>query len=129
MSDVILCNISDANDIIAEERNFWIQDVLISLGISEDVIMSADDIDEYLHAMNEFGIEVELKTSGVVIIYKKTMHIDNNGDAVDWLNPTEENIVGKWSLPTFVRKVEGTDVFYEISLNKWSSFNMRLNDE
>lgn len=129
MADVILCNISDANKVVEEEKNFWIQDVLLGLGVSEDTIASAEDIDEYLYLMNQLGIEVEYKTTGEVLIYKKAMHRGPDGEEVDWLNPSEENLIAHWKSPTFVRKVEGRDVYYEVHLNKWSSFNMRLDDE
>lgn len=126
MTSVILCNISDVNKVIEEEKNFWVQDVLLDLGVSEDVIASAENIDEYLHFMNQLGIEVEYRTTGEVLIYKKTMYRGEDGEEVDWLNPSEENLVAQWKPPTLVKKVEGKNVHYEVHLNEWSSFKMRL---
>lgn len=129
MADVILCNISDANIVVEEEKNYWVQDVLLSLGVPEGVIVSVHDIDEYLYQMHQYGIEVEYKTNGEVLIYKKAMYKSPEGEEIGWLNPTKDHLVAQWKPPRFVRKVEGKDVFYEVHLNKWSSFSMRLNND
>lgn len=121
MSDTILCNISDAVQIVKEERDIWTIDVLLSLGIPEEIIESSNDIDEYIYQLDKFGVEVEYKTSGEVLVYKKAMYRNQDGEEIDWLNPTSDHLIAHWKPPTYIKKVEGNNVFYEIQLNEWSS--------
>jgi hypothetical protein len=124
MSDVILCNISDANEVVEEARLEWIYSVLDALNVPEDVL-DFEDIREYRYNMEEFGIEVELMTNGNVNVYKKQWHDGEYEEYSGWLPTTEDHLVAQWKTPKYVRKAEGKDVYYEIHLNEWSILNMR----
>jgi len=126
MANVILCNISDAPKVIKEERHIWVRDVLMGLGISEEVLdSSSKDVDEYRYLMGEEGVEVEMNSNGDVNIYKMRWHEGSTESTSDWLPPSEEHLVGQWKEPTYIKKIEGKDVFYELHLNEWSILNMR----
>ena len=124
MSDVILCNLEDANTIIDEERMYWVSEVLDALGVPEEVY-DVETIDEYRDKMDEFGVEVHLSTTGDVNVYKKEWHYSENEEEEGWIPPEKEHLVAQWKEPVRVRKVEGRDVYYEIHLNEWSILNMR----
>lgn len=123
MGNVILCNLSDANYIIEEERFYWISDVLDALSVPEEVYDSKT-IDEFRDKMDDFGIEVELSTDGSVKVYKKQWYEDGE-ENVGWLPATKDHLVAQWNEPTRVKRVEGKEVYYEIHLNEWSILNMR----
>jgi hypothetical protein len=117
MSTTILCNLSDAQKVIDEERLYWISEILEALGVSDE-LFDATDIRDFRYGMEDIGIEVELHSNGNVDVYKKQC---------DWLPATEEHLVAQWKEPTYIRKVEGKNVHYELHLNEWSILNMRQN--
>ncbi|KKL28686.1 hypothetical protein LCGC14_2372650 [marine sediment metagenome] len=128
MTEIILCNLSDANKIINEERLYWVNEVLDALSVPEETY-DVSTIDEYRANMDELGIEVELRTSGDVDVYKKEWHEGETEESSGWLPPTKEHLVAQWREPTRIRKVEGKDVYYELHLNEWSILNMRKTNE
>jgi hypothetical protein len=123
MSSIILCNLSDAHQIIDDERMFWISDVLDALGIPEEVF-NAKTIDEYRDSIGALGVEIELTSIGNVNVYKQEWH-DGGPDNSGWLPTTSKHLVAQWKEPTYIRKVEGKDVYYEVHLNEWSILNVR----
>ena len=125
MGDVILCNISDANNVIEEARFDWIHSVLSNLNVSEE-IFDVKDIREFRHELsNNLGIEVELKSNGEVDIYKKQWNNHSLEELQGWLPVKKEHLIAQWKEPKRIRKVEGKDVHYEIHLNEWSFTNVR----
>lgn len=124
MGNVILCNLSDAKQSVEEERLFWISGVLDALGVLEEVA-DATDIRDFRYDMETFGIEIELNTDGAVSVYKKQWYEGKTEEESDWLPVTKEHLVAQWKEPTYIKKVEGKDVYYEIHLNEWSILNMR----
>ena len=123
MGQVILCNLSDANQLIDEARIDWTYGVLYSLGVPEDML-DPSDIQEFRYNMEGFGVEVELISNGDVNIYKKQWHDGRTEDDSDWLPPTPDHLVAQWKEPKRIMKKEGRDVYYEIHLNEWSILNM-----
>lgn len=126
MSNVILCNLSDARKSIEEERLYWVSDVLDALGVPDEVF-GATDIRDFRYDMEGFGIEVELCADGCVNVYKKQWHEGKTEEDSDWLPPTEDHLVAQWKEPTYVKKIEGNEVYYELHINEWSILNMRRN--
>lgn len=124
MSYTILCNISDANIIIEEEKMRWIYEILEALRVPEEVY-NCKNIDEYREKMEEMGIEVILVTNGNVNVYKKAWHEGPTPEQCGWLPATNEHLVAQWKEPEYVMKLEGKDAYYEIHLNEWSILNMR----
>lgn len=126
MGNIILCNLSDARKSIEEEKLYWISSVLSALDVSEEILNVAD-IRDFRYDMEELGIEVELCTDGCVNVYKKQWHEGNSEEETDWLPVTEDHLVAQWKEPTYIKKIDGNDVYYEIHLNEWSILNMRQN--
>ena len=124
MSNIILCNISDAKKTIDEERLHWVLAVLEAMGVP-DKVFEATDIRDFRYDMETLGIEVELHSEGNVNIYKKQWLEGPTEELSDWLPVTEEHLVAQWKKPTYVKKVEGKDAHYEIHLDEWSALNMR----
>ena len=124
MSNVILCNLSDAKKVIDEERFLWITNILTLLNVPDEII-EASDINEYRYNMEEIGIEVELHSNGNVDVYKKQWHTGATEYNSGWLPPTNEHLVAQWKEPSYIKKKEGNSVYYEIHLNEWSISNIR----
>jgi len=126
MDNVVLCNLSDAPQVIKEEKHLWIRNVLMGLGLSEEMLdNSSKDVDKYRHLMGEEGIEIETNSNGDVNIYKMQWHEGTTESTSDWLPPVKEHLVGQWKEPTYIKKIDGKDVYYELHLNEWSILNMR----
>jgi hypothetical protein len=124
MSSIVLCNLSDAVSVIAEEREQWTLGVLASLGVSEDLVGAAN-IDEFREGMEQLGIEVIESSAGKINIYKKVWHDGESEELSGWLPATDKNLVAQWDEPKYIKKIEGKDVYYEIHLNEWSILKTR----
>lgn len=124
MAKVILCNLSDANNVVNEERMYWIFEVLEDLGVP-DSVFEATDIRDFRYDMEELGIEVDLCSNGDVNVYKKHWFEGPTEETSGWLPPTDIHLVAQWKEPKYIRKKEGKEVYYEIHLNEWSISNMR----
>lgn len=119
MSDVILCNLSDANKTIEEFRKEWILEVLTSLGVPQSLIEK--DISEFRFQISEdYGVEIELVSNKEVNVYKKQWNNSSKEELQSWLPVTKENLVAQWKEPMRIKKIENDNVFYEIHLDAWS---------
>ena len=119
MAKVILCNLSDVNKVVEEERLYWVFDVLETLNVP-DSIFDATDIRDFRYDMEELGIEVNLCSNGDVNVHKKHWYNGPTDDTSGWLPPTDDHLVAQWKEPKYIKKIEGTEVYYEIHLNEWS---------
>lgn len=127
-TEIILCNLSDANDTIKEAREEWIIKVLVSIGVPEDTIeLGFDDSsrDDYIYRMNELGISIELYSNGEVDVYKKVWVNGLTEESSGWLPPTEKHLIAQWKTPEKVRRIKENEVYYELHLREWSMSNMR----
>ena len=129
VTETVLCNLSDANDTIKEVRDEWIIEVLLALNIPEDIIElgfeEAQEREDYTYEMNELGISVELHSNGEVDVYKKVWINGETEENSGWLPPTQQHLVAQWKIPEKVRKLNGSEVHYELRLREWSVANMR----
>jgi len=103
MSNVILADLEDHQKIISEEKEEWIYQVLVALGVPEKLIVdsSNEEIVEYITAV---GIEIfdHLGTNSVEII-------------------REGKTVAEWKEPKLIRKVDNKGKhYYEIHFNEWA---------
>jgi len=127
MQSVILCNISDAVSVVNEARHDWIIGVLDALNVQKD-IYNSQNIDRYREKMEELGVEVELSTAGDVNIYKKTWREGRVPEESGWLPATENNLIAQWKEPTYTKRIDGKETYYEIGLNEWSSVKKKTNE-
>jgi hypothetical protein len=118
MSDVLLCDISDANQILQDQRKAWVLNILELLEIPEEII-NCHNIDQLRGGLNHFGIHIETLSGGEEInIYRREWYGDQNSGG--WLPPEPKHLIAQWKRPKYIRKVEGEDVYYELHLNEWS---------
>ena len=125
MSDVILCNLSDANKVIDEARLEWTHEVLLGLGVPEEVLLLKDVKQLRYEIADTHGIEVELLSNKCVNIYKKRWNNSHREELQGWLPTKKEHLVAQWKEPKRIRKIDGKEVYYEIHMNEWSFTNMR----
>ena len=126
MAEIVLCNLSDANNITEELKLEWTKKVLISLNISQETLnLSNSDINAFRAKMNEVGIEVITCTSGTVEVFKKKWL----KDLEEWLPPTNKHLVAKWKPPTRVKRIDKKGYYYELHLNTWSVFKIKVGED
>jgi len=124
VADKILCDLSDANDVISEAREEWIIEVLMALGVDEDIIemgfsSEGSDYDTYLHEMDQLGIDVDINSSGNVLVYKKVWLDGGDDELSGWLPVKKQHIVAQWSEPKRTRRIDGKNMYYEIRPVEW----------
>ncbi|MFA5023360.1 MAG: hypothetical protein WC523_00185 [Patescibacteria group bacterium] len=119
MQKIILCNLSDSVSVLNEERLAWINNILEDLKIARE-ILNLKNIDEFRNEMEMLGIEIELDTANNVNVYKKTWHNGKTPEQSGWLPAKKENLIAQWKTPSYIKKIEGNNVYYEIHLNEWS---------
>ena len=117
MSEVILCNISDANQILKDKRKEWVYNLLELLEIPPEII-NCTNVFQLRGELGQYGLHVETKSGGEEIdVYKREWHGDENGG---WLPLDPKYLIAQWKRPKYVRRVEDEDVYYELHLDEWS---------
>lgn len=102
MSDTILADKGDEQKVISEEKAEWVFQVLLGLGVAEDILvkLSNEDIVNYLATI---GIEI--------------FNIKN--ESIDIFR--ENKLVAQWKQPKLILIKEGSrKYYYEIHLNEWA---------
>jgi len=118
MSGIILCNISDSNQILLEKRIEWVYNVLDLLEIPQEISRS-QNIFDFRGQLNQYGIYIETKHGGEEIdIYKCPWY--GSQEEGGWLPLSKKYLIAQWKLPKYIRKIENKDVYYELHLNEWS---------
>lgn len=109
MTQLILCDRGDEHQVIEEEKAAWIRDVLIAIGVDEEIIDDEDRMGFKTYC-DANGIDVEENLAdGSVIISRTDM------------NSGQEKIIGEWKYPKLVMKKEAKNkYYYEIRLNEWA---------
>lgn len=124
MSDIVLCNMSDANSITKELRGEWLDDIFDVLEIPDEVF-DAETINDYRYEMEELGIEVILYSTGEINVYKKVWIEGPTEFSSGYLPADKRHLIAQWKNPTRVRRIEGNEMYYELHVNEWSVVNMR----
>lgn len=101
---VILCDRGDEYKVIEEEKEEWIRDVLIALGVDEKMFNTDIDETDFREYLDVREIEIwKNLTSGKVEIFRK------------------DKLVAEWKSPKLVLiKDKPNKLYYEISLNEWA---------
>lgn len=102
MSNIILASRGDEQKVVAEEKEEWIYQVLLALGIEEEILVELSNR-EIVDFLNTSGIEV----------------IDNLGEESVKISKND-NLVAEWKAPKFILKKENNEYYYEIHLNEWA---------
>jgi hypothetical protein len=118
MSEVILCNISDANQILQEKCKEWVYNILELLKIPHEIIY-CQNISMFRGGLSECGLHIETRLCGEEVdIYKLEWYDD--GKKEGWLPIDKKYLIAQWKRPKYIRRVDGDDVYYELHLNEWS---------
>ena len=102
MSNTILADKGDEQKIIAEEKEEWLYQVLMGLGVAEELIvdLNNEDLISYLTTLE---IEIFDKYDDTIDIFRK------------------DKIVAQWKKPKLTLVREGKNkYYYEIKLNEWA---------
>jgi hypothetical protein len=98
---IILANRGDEQKIIEEEKEEWIYQVLIALGIPEKILVDLDN-EEVVEYIASRGIEVFTHLGiGKVEIWK------------------DGQTIAEWREPKLIMKKD-KEYYYEIHLNEWA---------
>lgn len=121
MSEVVLCNTSDANSVLNDLRRSWVYDVMSGLGIEAD---ETTDIIEARGALAGIGVHIDLKSGGEEIdVFKCEWH--GTEESGGWLPPNKKHLIAQWKQPKYIKRIDGKEVYYELHLDKWSMISMK----
>lgn len=99
MSEIILVNTEDLTKTIEEEKDLWVDKVVVALGANRDRLKD-DDVKDYLMSLR---LEVWSNLSdGTVDILR------------------DGKLVGQWKAPKLIKRKEPNESYYEIHLNEWA---------
>jgi hypothetical protein len=99
---VILANKEDYQKVINEEKEEWIYQVLIGLGVNEELLINSTN-EEIISHLTSLGIEILdfLDIENIKIM-------------------RENKIVAEWKYPKLILKKENSKLYYEIYINEWA---------
>ena len=102
MGDIILADKGDEQKIIAEEKEEWVYQVLMALGVAEEILvdLNNDDIVSYLTSME---IEIFDNCDGTIDIMRKN------------------KLVAQWKVPELILiKESSRKYYYKIYIKAWA---------
>lgn len=125
---VILCDIDDLDEVISEEKQAWLQRVLIALGAEEAEI--AQNTYEAKEHLTRLGLDVWRHHDGSIEILRPEyiqvpieMTDDETGEPMTMTHRLEsrQKKVAEWLPPEVVRIREGRrNDHYRITLREWA---------
>lgn len=102
MNTIILANRGEETKIIEEEKEEWIYQVLVALGVGEDFLVENSNV-SVIEYCKSIQIEI-IKNLG-----EETVVIFKNGKTI-----------AEWNKPNLFLKKDKDGLFYEIHLNEWA---------
>ena len=99
---IILADKEDYQKVINEEKEEWIYQVLVGLGVNEELLVESVNEDIISH-LTSLSIEIIdfLDTENIKIM-------------------RENKIVAEWKYPKLILKKEENRLYYEIYINEWA---------
>ncbi len=120
----ILCNIGDEREVIEEERQDWLQKVLVALGADPEII-SENSMKAREHIMF-LELDVFSNVDGSIKIYRPE-HITFEYPSEDPEREYEEvtvearqKLVAEWKEPELIRIRDEEGEYYKIILSEWA---------
>jgi len=110
---IILADRQDEINVVEEEKQAWLQKVLVALGADVDKI-NENTITAKNH-VSSLGLDVILKSEGEIDI----MRYDNE-QVGETIVETEGYLVAQWFKPRYILKKEDNNWFYEIHIEEWA---------
>jgi hypothetical protein len=114
----ILASIGDEARIVVEERQAWLQRVLVALGADGEVI-SRNTL-EAKRQVSQLGLDVETHPDGSINIARLKISITVDAEGKEVPVETDRQMVAQWLPPTRVRIREGSKEHYRITLREWA---------
>lgn len=109
---IILADRTDELPAVEEERQAWLQKVLVALGADKDIIK--DNTIGAKNHIESLGLDVVLKRDEIDIFRYEFEEID--GRFVE----KDKYLVAQWFEPKFILKTDGKDKYYEIHIDEWA---------
>jgi|19_taG_2_1085344.scaffolds.fasta_scaffold08705_3 hypothetical protein len=110
---IILADKQEEMKAVDEERQAWLQKVLVALGANPDIIKK-NTIEAKNH-ISSLGLDVVLKPEGEINILRFDYE-EINGETVEkGCYP-----VAQWLSPKYILKIEDGKKFYEIHIEEWA---------
>lgn len=97
---VVLADRGDEINVIEEEREEWVNNVLIALGVPQEILTYNKDIIK-THLLS-LQIEIWQNEKGAIDIYK------------------DDKIIAQWKEPKLNLIKEPKSMYYEIQINAWA---------
>jgi len=103
---LVLADRGDEQKVIEEEKHDWLVEVLLALGISEQLFeLDMEDMKEHLSSSN---IEVWNNYDGALDVYKN------------------DEIVAQWKVPRLILIKDKPNWYYEIHIDSWAKHLQKL---
>jgi len=110
---IILADRQDETDAVNEERQDWLQRVLVALGADPEIIKK-NTINAKNH-ISSLGLDVVLKSDGEIDIHRFEY------DQVEDVTIEKDSyLVAQWFKPKFIVKEDDGKKFYEIHIEEWA---------
>ena len=110
---IILADRQDEMAAVEEERQDWLQRVLVALGANPDIIKK-NTIEAKNH-ISSLGLDVVLKPEGEIDIHRYEY------EQVEEITIEKESyLVAQWFKPKFILKEEDGEKFYEAHIEEWA---------
>ena len=106
---IILADRQDELNVVNEERQVWLQKVLVALGADAEVIKN-NTIDAKNH-ISSLGLDVLLKPEGEIDIIR----FEHNEDGEEI-----EDLVAQWKQPELILIKKENEKYYEIHIKEWA---------
>jgi len=101
MSNIILVNRGEEQKVIKEEKEEWIYQVLMALGIAEEILVELNN-EDLISYLTSLGIEI----------------FDNYDESIDIYR--NGKTVAQWKEPKLIMRKEDKQYYYEIHLDEWA---------
>lgn len=119
---VILCDTDDLDEVLAEEKQAWLQRVLVALGADEAEI--AENTYEAKEHLVRLGLEVWRHADGSMEVFRPeyvSMSVETEDGTEDHDLESRRKKVAEWRPPEVVRIREGRRrEHYRITLREWA---------
>jgi hypothetical protein len=110
---IILADKQDEMNVVDEERQIWLQKVLIALGADSEIIK--DNTIGAKNHISSLGLDVVLKPDGEIDIMRYEYE-QIGEESVE----KEEYLVAQWFKPKYILKEKDNNKFYEIHIEEWA---------
>lgn len=117
----ILASVGDERKIIDEERQGWLQRVLLAFGADEKII-SQNTLEARRH-VSQLGLDVVSGHDGSINIHRfelAVITVPEGTSTKEMTVETNRQLVAQWMPPKLVRIREASGDYYRVILQEWA---------